>query len=125
MPVRLLFRCQFCAAEPDPETRRSLEEEALDMEWGQYTDALPSGWLVWHGKGIYGPTRYACADCRIKLRDYVRYHYGTIGWHPHARVLGNVPQHVHDQMKGRPPRVGNRTPEQRRARMRRSGGFAA
>lgn len=95
------------------------------MEWGQFTDALPSGWLVWHGKGIYGPTRYACAECRIKLRDYVRYHYGTIGWHPHARVLGNVPQHVHDQMKGKPPRVGNRTPEQRRQRMRRSGGFAA
>lgn len=124
MPVRLVFKCQFCVAEPDPETRRSLELEVMDFEWGLFTDALPSGWLVWHGKGIYGQTRYACQNCRIKLRDYVRFHYGNLGWHPHARVLGDVPSHVRAQMNGEPAR-GQRSAENRRKRMRYGGGFAA
>ena len=97
----------------------------MDFEWGLFTDALPAGWLVWHGKGIYGQTRYACAGCRIKLRDFVRFHYGNLGWHPHARVLGDVPQHVRDQINGKPPHRGGRTAEQRRKRMRFGGGFAA
>jgi hypothetical protein len=125
MAVRLVFRCQFCGAQPDADTRRCLEDELLDFEWGCFTDAEPAGWLVWHGKGIYGPTRYSCAACRIKLRDFVRRHYGTVGWHPHAMVVGDVPRHVRDQLAAkRPPRGGQRTDEQRRRRLRLGGGFA-
>ncbi len=64
----------------------------MDLEWGQFSDAPPDQWLLWAGKGPYGQTRYACGDHRIELRDFVRRHYGTLGWHPHARVLGTCPR---------------------------------
>ena len=82
MPVRLRFRCQFCSAEPDAQTQRSLERGLRELAFGEYVDALPGRWLVWHGRGPLGPNRYACGDHRGELVAYVREHYGTIAWHP-------------------------------------------
>lgn len=82
MPVRLIFRCQFCAAVPDAETQRSLEGQLRELVCGEYLDALPGRWLVWHGRGPFGPIRYACPDHRGDLTAYLREHYGSIGWHP-------------------------------------------
>ena len=58
--VRLLFRCQYCDRQPDPLTQISLERTVREFAWGAYLDVLPEKWLVWHGRGLYGPTRYAC-----------------------------------------------------------------
>jgi hypothetical protein len=99
MPVRLIFRCEFCKRLPSEATRRSLEGQLLELEWGQFTDALPEGWLIWAGKGPYGQTRYACAEHRIELRDFIR-----------SRELARGPA---------PKRV--RTAHQRR--LRRNSGF--
>ena len=82
MPVRVIFRCQFCPAAPDPETQRSLERQLRELVCGEYLDALPGRWLVWHGRGPFGPTRYACAEHRGDLTAYLREHYGTLGWQP-------------------------------------------
>jgi hypothetical protein len=81
MPVRLVFRCQYCARQPDPLTQISLEHTVAEVVWGAYLDAMPERWLVWHGKGLYGPTRYACPEHRGDLVAYLREHYGSIGFH--------------------------------------------
>ena len=78
----MIFRCQFCAAVPDPETQQSLERQLRELVCGEYLDALPGRWLVWHGRGPFGPTRYACAEHRGDLTAYLREHYGTLGWQP-------------------------------------------
>lgn len=122
MPIRLIFRCEFCDAQPDADTQRSLEYQLSELEWGQYTDAGPGQWLIWHGKGLYGPTRYACAVHRIALRDYLRKHYGTLGWHPHARVLGDLPPEVHRELQ--PPLAPKRERSARQRWLRRNSGFA-
>ena len=84
MPVRILFECEFCEAEPDDETRAALEAQLQELLFGQYLDAGPGYWLVWHGNGLYGRTRYACGDHRGELKASLREHYGTIGPHPWA-----------------------------------------
>jgi hypothetical protein len=48
-------------------------------------DAEPERWLVWHGRGIYGPTRYACGNHRGELKALLREQYGMLGWHPWAK----------------------------------------
>ena len=85
MPVRFIFRCQFCQAQPDPLTQLSLQEAMRQFVWGAYQNALPGRWLVWHGRGLYGPARYACPEHRADLVAYLREHYGTIGFHPWKR----------------------------------------
>ena len=88
MTVRVIFRCEICQAEPDPETRAALERQLLDLRHGEYVDAgegPPAPWLTWHGRGIYGPVRYACGAHRGDLKAAVREQYGTLGWHPWAR----------------------------------------
>jgi hypothetical protein len=82
MPVRVIFRCQFCDAKPDPATQRSLEAQIRELLHGEYLDALPGRWLVWFGAGPLGPTRYACAEHRGELTAFVRVHYGSVGWQP-------------------------------------------
>jgi hypothetical protein len=81
----VVFRCEFCDARPDPATQSRLEEQLLDMRHGEYLDAEPGRWLTWHGRGFYGPHRYACGEHRGELKAYLRETYGTIGWHPWAR----------------------------------------
>ncbi len=85
MPVRVIFRCQFCADEPGPETQRSLERQLREYVCGEYLDAMPDRWLVWHGHGPFGPTRYACPDHRGELTAYLREHYGALGEQPWKR----------------------------------------
>jgi hypothetical protein len=82
MPVRMIFRCQFCDAMPDPETHASLVRQLHELVFGEYLDALPGRWLVWHGQGPLGPRRYACPDHRGELTAYLRVHYGSVGWQP-------------------------------------------
>ena len=85
MPARLIFRCEFCKAAPDPATQRSLERQLREMAFGQYVEVPPAGWLCWHGGGPLGPRRYACAEHRGELTAYLREHYGTIAPHPWKR----------------------------------------
>jgi len=89
VPVRLIFRCETCGRTPDEETRAALEYELLDPRFGEYVDAEPGHWLVWHGRGLYGVSRFACAEHRGELKAYLREHYGTIGRHPWA--MGSQP----------------------------------
>jgi hypothetical protein len=81
VPVRLIFRCRTCGSEPDQLTQISIRRQLLHFRFGQYVDAGPGGWLIWHGRGPYGPTLYACGDHRAQLRAYVIKHY----YGPHAR----------------------------------------
>jgi hypothetical protein len=85
MPVSFIFRCQFCDAQPDPLTQLRLQAAMREFVWGAYQNALPGRWLVWHGRGLYGPARYACPDHRGDLVAFLREHYGTIGFHPWKR----------------------------------------
>jgi len=85
MPVKFIFRCQFCDGAADPLTQMSLEKAMREFVWGAYQDALPGRWLIWHGRGLYGPARYACHEHRTDLVAYLRNHYGTIGFHPWKR----------------------------------------
>jgi hypothetical protein len=80
--VRLLFRCDICGGVPREPTRESLERQLLHHRFGEYVDAGPERWLVWHGRGLYGRTLYACGKHRGELKALVREHYGTIGPHP-------------------------------------------
>ncbi len=85
MSVRVVFACEFCRARPDAETQLSLEHQLLDLRHGEYVDAEPGNWLTWHGNGLYGATRYACARHRGELKAFLREHYGTVGPHPWAK----------------------------------------
>ena len=91
MPVKVLFKCEFCGAEPDAKTRPALEAQLQELLFGTYLDADPGHWLVWHGGGLYGRTRYACGEHRGELKARVREHYGCIGPHPWA-VWGPIAQ---------------------------------
>ncbi len=84
MAVSVVFRCEICACEPDDHTRLSLEEQLLDLRHGEYVDAEPGRWLIWHGRGIYGRMLWACGDHRGELKAMLREQYGTLGWHPWA-----------------------------------------
>ena len=84
MPVSVVFKCEVCGARPDPDTQVSLERQLLDLRHGEYVDADPGRWLTWHGRGMYGPQRYACGEHRGELKAAIREHYGTLGWHPWA-----------------------------------------
>ncbi len=81
MPCRLIFRCRFCDSQPDQLTQISIERQLLHFRFGEWVDCGPSGWLIWHGRGPYGPTQYACQNHRPELRSYVIKHYDG----PHAR----------------------------------------
>ena len=82
-------------ASPDPQTQLALERQLLDLRHGEYVDADPGRWLTWHGRGMYGPQRYACGEHRGELKALLREHYGTLGWHPWAigtASLGGAPR---------------------------------
>jgi hypothetical protein len=85
MPVKPIFTCDVCGARPDDETQAALQRQMLDLRFGEYVDADPGNWLTWHGRGIYGPVRYACGEHRGDLKAMLREHYGTVGRHPWAK----------------------------------------
>lgn len=85
MPTRVIFRCEFCNAVPDPLTQLSLERQLRELAFGAYQEITPGRWLTWHGGGPLGPRRYACAEHRGDLTAYLREHYGTIAPHPWKR----------------------------------------
>jgi hypothetical protein len=94
VPVRVVFSCEICGCRPDAGTQAALERQLLDLRHGEYVDAGPADsappasrplWLTWHGRGIYGPVRYACGAHRGELKALIREHYGTLGWHPWAQ----------------------------------------
>ena len=70
--MKVVFRCDTRGARPDPETQIALEQQLLDLHQGEYVDAAPGNWLTWHGRGLYGRTRYACWDHRGELKADVR-----------------------------------------------------
>jgi hypothetical protein len=114
--VGLVFRSQFRGVAPDPELEHSLTGQPQALGFREYVDAGPGDWLVWPGRGPYGPTRYACTEHRVGRRDFVRRRYGVIGWHPHARVLGDG-WHPHARVLGDfPPGGGGVTLHGRRRR---------
>jgi len=82
MPVKFVFRCQICGCCPGPETQAALEAQVQDVFYGRYVDAGLERWLVWHGRGLLGPMRYACEEHRGDLTAYLRHHYGTLGSQP-------------------------------------------
>lgn len=108
MTTRLIFRCQFCDCAPDPLTQLSLERSVVDITFGTYVDAMPGQWLIWHGHGPYGPTRYACAAHRGDLVGYLREHYGTIGPHPWKRPPYPT-KLTHSDRRPRPVELGERS----------------
>jgi hypothetical protein len=38
MPTRLIFRCEFCAAAPDPATQLTLERQLRELSFGAYLE---------------------------------------------------------------------------------------
>jgi hypothetical protein len=46
---------------------------------GEFIDAMPGKWLVWHAGGLLGPRRYACPKHRKELLRRIRYHYAYCG----------------------------------------------
>ena len=54
MPTRLVFRCDHCDGQPDPDTQRTLEGQLLDRRFGRYLDAQPGNWLIFNGGGPLG-----------------------------------------------------------------------
>jgi hypothetical protein len=57
----------------------------------------------------------------VALREFVRKHYGTIGWHPHARVLGDVDPGVRRELAG--PEAPSRRATPRQRQLSRQSGF--
>ncbi len=98
MSVRLVFRCDFCGAEPDPQTYESLVSQQSLLLHGTYLDADPGHWLVWHGRGVYGRHMYACAEHRAELKAYLRRHYG--GWHVWAEGPHPAGWHFRETAEG-------------------------
>ena len=82
VPVRLIFECEFCGARPDQETQLNIERQLLHYRHGEYVHVAPARWLIWHGRGLYGNTRYACGKHRGELKASIRNAYGTLGHHP-------------------------------------------
>ena len=82
MPVRMVFRCGYCDAVPDTVTQEGMQFAMANPVFGEFRDASPERWLVWYGKGLYGPARFACPDHRGDLVADLRETYGTVGWHP-------------------------------------------
>lgn len=85
MPTRVVFRCEFCRAQPDPLTQLALERGIRELAFGEYLEVPPGHWLVWLGGGPLGPRQYACAAHRGDLTAYLREHYGTIAPNPWKR----------------------------------------
>jgi hypothetical protein len=104
--VGLVFRSQSRGVAHDPEVERSLTGQPQALGFREYVDAGPCDWLVSPGRGPCGPTRYARTEHRVGRRDFGRRPCGVIGWHPHARVLGDFPPELRREVAGPAPKGG-------------------
>ena len=78
MPIRLVFRCDYCDVRPDTDTQRTLEGQLLDRRFGEYLDAQPGNWLIFNAGGPLGGRRYACTVHRTNLTADLQAHYGAM-----------------------------------------------
>ena len=98
MPVAVVFRCEVCGCRPGPDTQASLERQLLDLRHGEYVDAEPERWLVWHGRGIYGRTLYACGEHRGELKAIA----ARAVWHARLAPVGKRAPSVGGPARDRP-----------------------
>ena len=63
----------------DDATRKSIGASTQEDLFGEFIDAMPGKWLVWHAGGLLGPRRYACPDHRRQLLTSIRFHYAYTG----------------------------------------------
>jgi hypothetical protein len=47
VPVRVIFRCRFCSAAPDPRTQANLERHLRELVCGEYLFSMPKRGLPW------------------------------------------------------------------------------
>ncbi len=95
MAYRLIFRCEFCDEQPDQLTQISIERQMLHHRFGEWVEAGPGAWLIWHGRGPYGRQLYACGDHQRELFSYVRKHYAG----PHANSRRVYPSLAPDDLE--------------------------
>ena len=86
MSVKVVFSVRDLRMPPRARRRRrassaSCSTCATASTWTRSRSAGSS----WHGRGIYGPTRYACGNHRGELKALLREEYGMLGWHPWAK----------------------------------------
>ncbi|MGH2919183.1 MAG: hypothetical protein ACRDLS_11400 [Solirubrobacteraceae bacterium] len=79
MGMRYWFRCEICGCLPDDATRSSIGASTREDLFGEFIDAMPGRWLVWHAGGLLGPRRYACPEHRRDLMAVIRFHYAYTG----------------------------------------------
>jgi hypothetical protein len=79
MAIRYVFRCEVCGAAPDEATRGAIARQYREDMVGEFIEAMPGRWLVWHAGGLLGPARYACRQHRTRLMAKLRYHYAYTG----------------------------------------------
>jgi len=77
--MRYVFRCEICGITPDDATRDAIAGQCREDMVGEFIDAMPGRWLVWHAGGLLGPMRYACKEHRRELLKVIRFHYGLTG----------------------------------------------
>jgi hypothetical protein len=79
MPIRYVFRCEICGTTPDEATRSAIAHQCQEDMFGEFIEAMPGRWLVWHAGGLLGPARYACFEHRRALMARLRFHYQYTG----------------------------------------------
>jgi hypothetical protein len=79
MPVKYWFCCDICGCVADDATRASIGATSREDLFGEFIDAMPGRWLVWHAGGLLGPMRYACSEHRKDLLRNIRFHYAYTG----------------------------------------------
>ena len=89
MPIRLVFRCDYCDARPDPDTQRTLEGQLLDRQLRRVSGCAAGDWLIFNAGGPLGGRRYACIAHRTHLTADLDAHYGAMC--PLVRDAGPYP----------------------------------
>jgi hypothetical protein len=102
--VGLVFRSQFRGVALDPEVEHSLTGRPQAPGFREYVDTAPGDWLLCPGRGPYGPTRNACTEHLVGRWEFAPRLHGVIGWHPHARVQGDLPAEVRRDLAGTAPK---------------------
>jgi hypothetical protein len=111
--VGLVFRSQFRGVAPDPEVEHS--QPANRRRW-----ASARTWTPTAATGSCGPAAGPTGRPGMRApniawgRGFVRRRYGLIGWHPHARVMGDLPPEARREPAGPAPKGRQATARQPR-----------